>query len=266
MQSLFSSAPGPFRWWIVPVAYIGHLVVLLGMSMTGLPAALGQIAIFLGYAALATLLAVLVVRSAPGRALGVQPPARPLAVIAVAIAATVITSLIERLGAGFSSDIAQSTTKVLTEMGWGTGRGTDLLLIFTICCAAPIGEEAIFRGLIFRGLHDSLRRLGGGLGSPVAAFGLAAAVSAFIFAQSHGGAGQEPSVLIAIFLSGIVYALCYALTGSLWAPVLAHGLNNTVAFAGAVFGAEQVSLLNQIAVLIMPFLTWALLWFWGRVS
>lgn len=71
---------------------------------------------------------------------------------------------------------------------------------------APVAEELIFRGLIFRRLMDDL---------PV---GWAIGISAFLFGVYHGNVLQ----FIYAGLLGACFAYCYYRLGSLWAPVLLH--------------------------------------------
>ncbi len=76
---------------------------------------------------------------------------------------------------------------------------------------APIAEETLYRGLIFAGLAQRM---------PMAA---AAAISAFLFAISHG-----VGVLLPIFVLGLGLAYVYARTRTIWAPMLTHALINTI--------------------------------------
>jgi ABC-2 type transport system permease protein len=81
--------------------------------------------------------------------------------------------------------------------------------------AAPLFEEFVFRGLIFRGLRRSF-----GLWGSVAA-------SAAIFAVCH-----PPAALLPVFCLGVMTALAYEATGLLLAPMLAHGLYNAAVLFG----------------------------------
>jgi membrane protease YdiL (CAAX protease family) len=87
--------------------------------------------------------------------------------------------------------------------------------VFTGAVIAPIGEEMVFRGLIFRALRtrNSIR---------VAIFG-----SSLVFALVH----ISPLTICVIFLIGLMLAYAYEATGSLWVPILMHGVNNALMFA-----------------------------------
>ena len=83
---------------------------------------------------------------------------------------------------------------------------------------AAISEELFFRGFMFSGL----RSLG-------ASLWIAAAISSAIWASLHLGAGNLGVVAI-LAAFGLVLAWLYERSGSLWVPIAAHALNNTVAF------------------------------------
>ncbi|MEP6754183.1 MAG: CPBP family intramembrane glutamic endopeptidase [Chthonomonadales bacterium] len=77
---------------------------------------------------------------------------------------------------------------------------------------APIGEEFFFRGFLF----NALRRR---INLPVAV-----CISALLFAVIH----VAPLNVIVIFPMGIILALSYYYTGSLWVPIIIHMTNNGV--------------------------------------
>jgi uncharacterized protein len=91
--------------------------------------------------------------------------------------------------------------------------------------SAPIAEEMLFRGLVFRVLLERL------------AVWSALVVSALLFALIHlpywwlSGAASPAGLglrLGSIFAYGIFFALLYHWSGSLYAPVICHVLNNLV--------------------------------------
>ncbi|HYX73191.1 MAG TPA: CPBP family intramembrane glutamic endopeptidase [Steroidobacteraceae bacterium] len=94
-----------------------------------------------------------------------------------------------------------------------------------VAIASAVGEEIVFRGVVFR-------RLEGALGT-----GIALIVSAAIFGLVHAGnAGASWISTLAIALeSGVLLGICYAATRSLWLPIGVHfGWNFT---EGGIFGA-----------------------------
>lgn len=85
---------------------------------------------------------------------------------------------------------------------------------------APIGEEIFFRGFVY---NCARQRLGRGWGL---------VLSSALFSLVHLG----PLVLLPIFLVGVVLALAYERTGSLWVPIFMHATFNGVQLIAAYFG------------------------------
>ena len=75
--------------------------------------------------------------------------------------------------------------------------------------AAPLFEEYLFRGLVFKGLRRTMKP----------AFAILA--SAAIFAIVH-----PPLSFLPVFGLGVAAALAFESSGSLLAPILAHALYN----------------------------------------
>jgi membrane protease YdiL (CAAX protease family) len=79
-----------------------------------------------------------------------------------------------------------------------------------VILAAPLFEEFLFRGLIFKGLQRST--------GPA----LAALASAALFALIH-----PPIAVIPVFGLGIAAAVSFRKSGFLLAPIVAHAVYNT---------------------------------------
>jgi uncharacterized protein len=101
----------------------------------------------------------------------------------------------------------------------------DLATWLNAIVSAPIAEEVLFRGLVFRLLLERL------------AFWSALVVSALLFALIHlpywwlSGAASPAGLVVrlgSIFAYGFFFALLYLWSGSLYAPVICHMLNNLV--------------------------------------
>ena len=101
----------------------------------------------------------------------------------------------------------------LMQMSLDTSRVTGWLVALAVL-AAPLFEEFLFRGVIFTGLQRMLPTW------------QAAAVSAWVFAMAHPPLSAAP-----VWLLGFGCALAYARTGSLLAPIVAHGLYNGMVLA-----------------------------------
>lgn len=92
--------------------------------------------------------------------------------------------------------------------------GTVLVLLGILALlVAPLTEELFFRGFVFGGLANRFGFRWAALGSGAA------------FSIAH----IEPIKLLPLFVLGVLFAWIYYKTGSLWAPMLAHFLNNAIA-------------------------------------
>lgn len=90
------------------------------------------------------------------------------------------------------------------------------LLFLGVAIGAPLFEEFIFRGVLFRGWRESRLGLTGTL-----------ILTSFCWAALHL---QYPIVVIGyIFVLGLLLGLARELTGSLWIPVWMHFVNNSIA-------------------------------------
>ena len=96
--------------------------------------------------------------------------------------------------------------------------GTDmlLLLILGVSIGAPFFEEFFFRGLLHEGLRQSFL---GPIGSGVV---ISAGFSVVHFQY------QDPSAFVALFLLGCLFTAAREITGSLWAAIAMHAIQNTV--------------------------------------
>ena len=93
--------------------------------------------------------------------------------------------------------------------------GIRIVLGLLVLFEAPLLEEPLFRGIIFRGLQSSI---------PTWA---AMAISGFLFAIVHVNAAS----FIALWFLGIAFAELYRRTGTLFAPMTAHALFNATNLA-----------------------------------
>ena len=91
-----------------------------------------------------------------------------------------------------------------------------ILLFLGVAIGAPLVEEFMFRGVIWRGWRASKLGLLGTLG-----------LTSFFWAILHL---QYPPVTIAyIFCLGLILGLAREKTGNLWIPVWMHAVNNGIA-------------------------------------
>ncbi len=95
------------------------------------------------------------------------------------------------------------------------GTNFPLALLFGGAIVAPFVEEIFFRGFIFTGLREKW------------GWKRAALASAGLFALAH----VLPTSLLPIFILGLVFALLYQASGSIWPAILMHMLTNTLALS-----------------------------------
>jgi hypothetical protein len=100
---------------------------------------------------------------------------------------------------------------------FGEGLGGLVSALFLGGVVAPLAEEVFFRGYLYAGFRE---RFGIGWG---------AVISALLFSAVH----LTPGVLVPIFFMGVLLALLYEFTDSLWPSIALHGAINSLAFIGA---------------------------------
>ncbi|HZT05587.1 MAG TPA: type II CAAX endopeptidase family protein [Chloroflexota bacterium] len=108
---------------------------------------------------------------------------------------------------------------------WLQGRPPDqyVMAVFAVVILAPTVEELFFRGYVF---NAYLSHKG-----PMTAY----LTTSVIFSLVHA----LPSLFIAIFGTALVLSYIYRRSGTIVAPILAHILNNAVAFVTLVAGSQQ---------------------------
>jgi uncharacterized protein len=87
---------------------------------------------------------------------------------------------------------------------------TGMLLIGV----APLAEEVFFRGFLYQAFRNSFGVLPGAL------------LSALIFGAIH----FEFFKLVQLAILGVILALLFEKTRSLWSPIILHAVNNTLAY------------------------------------
>lgn len=87
-----------------------------------------------------------------------------------------------------------------------------VLVVITGLILTPVIEEILFRGVLYQALR---------LRMPV---GSAALLSAIVFALLHG----QIVLLIPFTIMGVILALIYERSGSLWPTILVHACNNGI--------------------------------------
>ncbi|HEX7609925.1 MAG TPA: CPBP family intramembrane glutamic endopeptidase, partial [Solirubrobacteraceae bacterium] len=111
-----------------------------------------------------------------------------------------------------------SKEKLLDQLGSNESAALLVLSAGLTCVVAPMCEEFLFRGYIFTALRNWR-------GTAVAAV-----ITGLLFGGVHVGSAP---VLDLVPLAGLGFGLCllYRYTGSLFPCMVAHSLNNSIAFA-----------------------------------
>lgn len=205
--------------WTVPmglVVFLAATLAWIGFSMTlevgisTLPGIHPAVGIFLDSAArlLPTLIAMGLLFRRPSHAWRVMGMGNPVPVrklLGVFSLLMLIDLVLSRLMSGSDPDPAGGLS--IGESGWW---GLAFALI-SACILAPVAEETLYRGVLFRSFRNRL-------GVPVAAI-----LSSAVFAILHFYDGYG---LLSVGIFGFCCALLYSSTGSLAAVIALHMLYN----------------------------------------
>jgi uncharacterized protein len=140
------------------------------------------------------------------------------------------------LSAIWSAIAHPSEEKLLETLG--TNEGTSLLLASAAltCVVAPICEEFLFRGYMFTALRNWRGTLP------------AALITGLVFGAVH--AGSAPALdLVPLAALGFGLCLLYRYSGSLYPCMIAHSLNNSLAFSSLEGWGWQTPVLIVCALL-----------------
>jgi uncharacterized protein len=226
----------PPRWppWTAPVALIAGLVLAaLGALLVDLPALALGVKISSSHTPpglaiadtfvqdLAFVLAAVYCAHLGGRVVrawqfGLRPPVTgwrsATGMILLLLAVFLVLSLV------WSAAFHPTEEKLLEQLGSNEGTALLLLSAGLTCAIAPICEEILFRGFIFTALRNWRGTLP------------AALITGLLFGGVH--AGSAPALdLVPLAALGVGLCLLYRRTGSLYPCIVAHSLNNSIAFA-----------------------------------
>jgi membrane protease YdiL (CAAX protease family) len=109
------------------------------------------------------------------------------------------------------------------DLGFNTGVAGAIIAGLAIVVVAPFAEETFFRGFLFGSLRDLTSLWPAALGS------------GFFFGIIHLSTG-DVSVVPPLAFLGVLLALLYARTGSVWPCIAVHLVNNALAFTLLVTG------------------------------
>ncbi|MEO0513020.1 MAG: type II CAAX endopeptidase family protein [Planctomycetota bacterium] len=128
----------------------------------------------------------------------------------VTVVCAVLTVLLQTLMSGGSPEPPENP--VVDLFGGVNGLGL-FLLVSLIVVWAPLAEETVFRGCLYRHLRSRL------------VFPIAAGVSAAAFALMHG---YPPLMLIPVMTLGLIFAMVREWRGSIVGAIAGHMLHNGV--------------------------------------
>ncbi len=126
--------------------------------------------------------------------------------VAMYVASITGNGLLLATGAYDAGDSYQEATEIFTQ-------SPLYLEILAVVILAPIGEEVLFRGLIFKNLRRKYN------------FWLSAIVTTILFTAAHMDLYQG----LAIFPISVLWAYLYEKFGKIWIPIVAHMWNNLLA-------------------------------------
>ncbi len=109
---------------------------------------------------------------------------------------------------------------IVHELVKGEPFWTSIRIFFLAVVVAPLFEETLFRGVLYRHLRDASRGT-----SQWISIGFASVVNSMVFAALHpqGLAGLPPLIFL-----GVAFSLVREWRGSLVAPITMHAVNNGI--------------------------------------
>jgi CAAX protease family protein len=250
-QRRYDSPVTDWPWWFAPVGLIVAIALTLAAALiVEIPASLlgahfnaageppGSVELIdtLLQDVIFVLTAVMFARSGLRRVRSSQfglvptPRRRAAALVVVVIILFLAFTLV------WAELLKSSTSEKLLEQ-LGANEAAALLLGSAVltCVVAPICEEILFRGFIF----TSLRNWRGPWP--------AAVLTALVFGAVHAASAPEIDLLPLAFL-GFLLCMLYRATGSLYPCIVAHALNNSLAFGDLEKWSWQIPVLFAAAL------------------
>lgn len=213
-------------WLELGVAALSYVVVQLALAVVagllseGVPSAPVLVAIS-GVSALAAVAIALSLRARSLAAVGlVRVPVRT---VLVGVGIGVVVWLVSRALILAYVAITGDTSDPQAALTLFSGPVAATLVVLIGGLVVPLGEELLFRAVGY----GVLRRLG---------YVVAVVLSAGVFALAHG----LNVVFAAALLLGVVNAVLYERTGSIWPPAAAHATFNLISFVLVLAVGGQV--------------------------
>lgn len=197
-------------WRLVAVAEVAAavVVVLLDVPPTATFPLLGLVALSL------------TVRRRGLRSIGLERPVQPLRLAATTLALAVAWSMVHL---GVVLPVLEHTTGQRQDLGQFDGLQGNLGMLLGLVAAswtlAAMGEELAYRGFLFTRTREAIS-------APRSAVISAVLLSSMLFGLVHAEQGVIGVVVTA--LDGVFWCWLLLRYRTLWAPILAHGFNNTI--------------------------------------
>lgn len=137
------------------------------------------------------------------------------------------------------------------ELGVKDSTVNLVLVLILVTVMAPVAEEILFRGYIYRALRNWR------------GVWPAAIISGVLFGAIHIGSSPIGFV-VPLAILGVGLALLYHWTGSLYLPVALHALNNSIAFGASQDWSWQIAATIPVALAVSLGSLWLLGRFLGR--
>jgi len=213
-------------WWVVllPAAVIVFQLVFAAVAAAGVRLDLGGV---LALTALSDAVVVGIVwiglcamRGLPASSLGLRPPERtrdlfilPAAGLVLSYAGVLLSDAAVELLSGRPLP-PQTSIRILSGV---QGTGLRLLAVLVVGMVAPVCEEILFRGVVFRILWRRMGRAG------------AVVLSALLFSAAH----LDLAHALPLAAVGMVLAWLVLRSGSLYPGMILHALINTASLVSS---------------------------------
>lgn len=234
---------GPRKSWGAGAALIA-LVATLGVAIfTSIPtlaigddtdsakatgSVIGSILQNIAFVGIPLLIVGMMVGGLRRRDVGLVLPPRAWRIPLFALAALVLYLLVSA-GLGELLNAQGQEDELPEQLGAKGSLSAGIAVGLAVTIFAPIGEEFLLRGIVYPGLRDSIARI-----APAwIAIAIAALIDGLIFGALHIG-GSKAIFLPILASFGIVLCLLYQVTRSLYACILLHCTNNTIAITVAL--------------------------------
>ncbi|MBJ7331733.1 MAG: CPBP family intramembrane metalloprotease [Solirubrobacteraceae bacterium] len=244
----------PWSAWVAVVAALtvpivfgivaGLGVAIAGGDLTDMPAGVLIALTFLqdvGFIAVPLLIASWIASRPTARDFGLRVPERKWRAVGLIAAVYLGFIVLSAIWVGVLG--IDEKDSLPDELGVKDSSLNLILVLLLVTMVAPVAEEMLFRGYMFRALRNWK------------GVWPAALLSGMTFGGIHLGSSPVGFV-VPLMVFGVGLALLYQWTGSLYAPVALHALNNSIAF-GATQDWEW-----QIPVTIAGSVTASLLALW----